>query len=445
MVIHAPNSRSTRILSMLIKNALHVANPHKALKQVMTRNGYQLQVNNAHYDLSQYHRIFCVGAGKGSASMARALEQILGPFLKGGIVIVKDGYRVATRKIDIIEASHPLPDIRGVRATKHILNFAQSLNKRDLLVILLSGGASSLLCAPAQGLTLTEKRRTTDLLLRSGACIQEINTVRKHLSAIKGGRLAQATSAKILTIILSDVIGDDKSAIGSGPTVPDPTTFLEAKQILDRYDVWGKVSEKIRTHIDQGIQGNVPETWKSRKQNSPRRHSVILANNQTALNGMAKEVKRLGLRPCLLDSPWQGEAKDLGAILGEMAKDIRNFDNPVGPPACLIAGGEPTVVVTGKGHGGRAQECVLAAAQILGGLSNIIVAGFGTDGTDGPTDVAGAMVTGNTVKRAEKIGIDPFKVLEANNSYDFFKKVGGHIITGPTYTNVNDIYLALVL
>ncbi len=412
---------------------------------MVTRNGHQLQVNNARYDLSQYQRILCVGAGKGSASMARALEQILGPFLKGGIVIVKDGYRIATRKIDIIEASHPLPDIRSVRATKHVLDFAQALNKRDLLVVLLSGGASSLLCAPAQGLRLTEKRRTTDLLLKSGACIQEINTVRKHLSAIKGGQLAQATSAKILTLTLSDVIGDDRSAIGSGPTVPDPTTFLEAKHILDCYDVWGKVPETIRTHIEQGIQGNVPETWKSRKQNSPRRHSVILANNQTALNGMAKEVTRLGLRSYLLDSPWQGEAKDLGAILGEMAKDIRKFGNPVCPPACLIAGGEPTVTVTGKGHGGRAQECVLAATQILDGLSNIIVAGFGTDGSDGPTNVAGAMVNGNTVKRAQKIGIDPFKMLETNNSYGFFKKVGGHIITGPTHTNVNDIYLALVL
>jgi glycerate-2-kinase len=359
------------------------------------------------------------------------------------MVIVKDGYRTHTQTVQIVEASHPLPDTRGVRATKQILHLVRSLTKHDLLIVLLSGGASSLLCAPAPDLTLSDKRRTTDLLLRAGATIHDINTVRKHLSAVKGGQLAQATSAKILTVILSDVLGDDLATIGSGPTVPDPTTFQEAKTILEYYQILSRVHESIRNHLDHGIQGDLPETWK--RLHSIRHQSIILANNQTAIDGVAKEAKRLGLRPHLLDSPLQGEANDLGTILGAMAKDIREFGNPVRPPACLIAGGEPTVTVTGKGKGGRAQECVLAAAQELAGLTNVVVAGFGTDGTDGPTDATGAMVDGKTLQRAKKHGISIENMLERHDSYTFFKQVGGHIITGPTHTNVNDIYLIIAL
>jgi glycerate-2-kinase len=377
--------------------------------------------------------------------MARTLEQILGEHLEGGLVIVKDGYGAPTQKVCVVEASHPLPDTRGTRATKHILNIQRSLTKQDLLIVLLSGGASSLLCLPALGLTLQDKRRTTNILLRCGATINELNTVRKHLSAVKGGRLAQPTSAKILTLIMSDVLGDDLATIGSGPTVPDPTTFEEAKTILKHYHIWSKIPERVRNHLDQGIRGHVPETWKSRKRHSSRSRSIVLANNQTAIDGMAKEAKRLGLRPYILESPLQGEAKGLGTILGAMAKDIRDFGNPVRPLACLIVGGEPTVTVTGKGKGGRAQECILAAAQELAGLTNIVVAGFGTDGTDGPTDAAGAMVDGKTIQRAKKKHISIETMLERHDSYTFFKQVGGHIITGPTHTNVNDIYLIIAL
>jgi hydroxypyruvate reductase len=377
--------------------------------------------------------------------MAGTLEQILGEHLEGGIVIVKDGYGTPTQRIRLVEASHPLPDARSVGATKQILQIVRSLTKQDLLIVLLSGGASSLLCAPAPGLTLTDKRRTTNLLLRCGATIHELNLVRKHLSAVKGGQLAQATSAKILTLIMSDVLGDDLAIIGSGPTVPDLMTFHEAKTILKHYQVWSRVPERVRKYLEQGTKGHVPGSLKSRRRHSSRSHSIILANNQTAIDGVAKETKRLGLRPYILEAPLQGEAKDLGTILGALAKDIRGFGNPVRPPACLIAGGEPTVTVTGKGKGGRAQECVLAAAQELAGLPNVVVAGFGTDGTDGPTEVAGAMVDGKTVQRAKKKGISIENMLKEHDSYTFFHQVGGHIITGPTKTNVNDIYLILVL
>jgi glycerate-2-kinase len=445
IIIDTSQPRFKRILKALIQSSLVAADSGNAMKQAIIRKDDQLCVNTVQYDLSKYQGVVCVGAGKASGRMAETLEQILGKHLEGGMVIVKDGYGAPTQKIPLVEASHPLPNARGVRATKQILKIVKTLTKQDLLIVLLSGGASSLLCAPALGLTLTDKRRTTNMLLRCGATIHELNTVRKHLSAVKGGQLAQATSAKILTLIMSDVLGDDLGTIGSGPTVPDPTTFQEAKTILKLYHIWGRIPERVRNHLDQGIRGHIPETWKSRTRHSSRSRSMILANNQTAIAGMAKEAKRLGLCPYILEAPLKGEAKDLGTILSAMAKDIRDFGNPVRPPACLIAGGEPTVTVTGKGKGGRAQECVLAAAQELAGLPNVVVAGFGTDGTDGPTKVAGAMVDGKTFQRAKKKGISIGNMLKEHDSYTFFNQVGGHIITGPTKTNVNDIYLILAL
>ncbi len=430
---------------MLIQSSLEAADPGNAMKRTIIRKSNELCIKKVRYDLATYQRIVCVGAGKSSAHMARTLEEILGQYLGSGMVIVKDGYGIPTQKIRVVEANHPIPDSRGSRATKQILKIVKGLTQKDLLIVLLSGGASSLLCAPAPGLTLQDKRRTTNLLLRCGATIHELNTVRKHLSLVKGGLLAQSTSAKILTLIMSDVLEDVLPTIGSGPTVPDPTTFTEAKEILENYQIWEKIPTRVRNHLEQGICGSIPETWKSKTRPPSRSHSIVLANNQTAIDGMAKEAKRLGLRPCILETPLQGEAKDLGAILGAMAKDIREFGNPVRSPACLIVGGEPTVTVTGTGKGGRAQECVLAAAQELAGLTNVIVAGFGTDGTDGPTEVAGALVDEKTVQRAKKKGLSIENSLEKHDSYTLFKKIGGHITTGPTKTNVNDIYIILAL
>lgn len=445
MLIQSSNKPIKNILKTLIQGSLEAADSGHTMEHTVVRKNHLLYVNKIRYDLSQYERVICVGAGKSAAHMAKKLEQILGAYLESGVVIVKDGYGVPTQKIRVVEASHPAPDSRGSRATKQILKIVKDLTKQDLLIVLLSGGASSLLCTPAPGLTLQDKRRTTDLLLRSGAMIHEMNAVRKHLSLVKGGLLAQSTSAKILTLIISDVLGDDLSTIGSGPTVPDPTTFTEAKEVLENYQIWKDVPTRVRNHVEQGIRGSVPETWKSNTRPSSRSHSIVLANNQTAIDGMAKEAKRLGFRPYILETPLQGEAKDLGRILGALAKDILEFGNPVNSPACLIIGGEPTVTVTGQGKGGRAQECVLAAAQELTGLTRVVVAGFGTDGTDGPTEVAGALVDEQTAQRAKKKGLSIAKSLNRHDSYTFFKKMGSHIITGPTKTNANDIYIILAL
>jgi hydroxypyruvate reductase len=411
--ISTSNPRIKNILQALLSSGLEAGNPEKAMKRMITIKGSRLCVNKVDYDLATFNRVVCVGAGKASAHMALTLEQIVGNHLKGGLVIVKDGYGSPTKNIRIIEASHPLPDQRGVRATRHILSLVQSLTKQDLLIVLLSGGASSLLCAPACGLTLTNKRRATNLLLRCGATIHELNTVRKHLSAIKGGQLAKATSANILTLIISDVLGDDLATIGSGPTAPDPTTFQEAKDILQHCKIWTKIPQAVQDHLEQGIHGQVPETLKRKNRISRRIHHVVLANNRHSIDAVAKKAKGIGLHPFIIPTPLQGEAT--------------------------------TVTVTGTGMGGRAQECVLAAAEELAGLRHVVVAGFGTDGTDGPTEVAGVVVDGNTMKRAQKMGVDPRKMLAANDSYTFFKKVGGHIRTGPTGTNVNDIYLVLAL
>ncbi len=445
VIVQHANPDTKRILKTLLGAGLEACDPARAIAETLHLTKNRLQVQDFHYDLTHYGRIICVGAGKASAQMAMALEQALGNRLEGGMVIVPDGYSAPCDKIRILEGAHPTPDRRGVKATKQLLALTQSLSQRDLLIVLLSGGASSLLCAPSRGLTLAAKRRTTQLLLRSGATIHEINIVRKHLSAIKGGQLAQATRATILTLIMSDVLGDDLSTIGSGPTVTDSSTFQDAINILQQYSIWSKVPDSVQRHLQQGLTKSTQTPIKPTRKKSLRNRHIILANNRQALEGVAKTAKLLGLKPFILPYPLQGEAKEIGSILGGLARDLVEFGNPVHPPACLIAGGEPTVTVYGKGQGGRAQECVLAAAQELAGLTKVFVAGFGTDGTDGPTDAAGAVVDGKTVQRAKKKDLSIEQALHAHDSYTFFKHIGGHIVTGPTGTNVNDIYLIVAI
>ena len=445
VIVQHANPDTKRILKSLLGAGLEACDPARAIADALHLHKNRLQVQDFHYDLTHYGHIICVGAGKASARMAMALEEVLGNRLEDGLVIVPDGYSASCDKVRILEAAHPMPDGRGVKATKQLLALAQSLSPRDLLIVLLSGGASSLLCAPSRGLTLAAKRRTTKLLLRSGASIHDINIVRKHLSAIKGGQFAQATSATILTLIMSDVLGDDLSTIGSGPTVPDSSTFQDAIDILQQYSIWSKAPESVQRHFQQGLATSIAAPLKPTRPQALRNRHIILANNRQALEGVAKTAKQLALRRFILPYPLQGEAKEIGSILGGLARDLVEFGNPVHPPACLIAGGEPTVTVNGKGQGGRAQECVLAAAQELAGLTNVFVAGFGTDGTDGPTDMAGAVVDGKTVQRAKKKGLSIEHALHAHDSYTFFRQVRGHIMTGPTGTNVNDIYLIVAI
>jgi glycerate-2-kinase len=319
---------------------------------------------------------------------------------------------------------------------------AGSLDADDLLIVLISGGASSLLPLPAEGLTLRDKQQTTTLLLRSGASIAEVNAVRKHLSGIKGGRLAQATRASVLTLILSDVGGDDLGTIGSGPTAPDPTTFQDAVRIIRQYRLWQRLPVRVRIHLVEGLAGWQEETPTRRHRFFNRVDYVIVGNNLIALNAGAWTARNLGYDVVMVDKFLTGEATETGAWMAHMGRALQGMN--LRRPLLVMAGGEPTVKVKGKGQGGRAQEFALAAALALQGVRRVWVAGMGTDGRDGPTDAAGAIVDGGTVVHARRKGYNATAYLSRNDSYTFFKRAGGHILSGLTGTNVNDLYLLLV-
>jgi len=440
-----PSSPIRPLLRKLIVRGLNAVDARKAVGRAISRSGNELVIGRRRYDLRRYERVVVLGAGKAAASMAQAVERRLGPWLEGGFVVVKHGHVVPTRRIVVAEAGHPVPDRSGQRAATRLCAMAEGLGRHDLLIVLLSGGASSLLPAPVAGVTLADKQRTTQELLRCGASIREINTVRKHLSRIKGGRLAELTQATIATLILSDVLGDDLSAIASGPTVPDPTTYQEAVAILKRYHIWRAVPQRVRRHLDRGCQGSAHETPKPVASLFRRVHHHIVGNNLAAVTTVAHAAREAGLQTLVHRSALTGEARDEGQRFGIMAKNIVRACNPLQRPCCVVAGGETTVTVTGKGTGGRAQEFAAAAALEIAGLAKVWVAAIGTDGTDGPTDAAGAVVDGHTMARAQRLSMDLKGALKQHNTYPALKRLNQLIVTGPTGTNVNDLYLLLVL
>jgi len=443
--IRVPASSARPLIRKLIAAGLEAADPYRAIVKTVSLHGQALHVGGRSYDLSRFNRLLVIGAGKASARMAQAIEPVLGARLEGGFVVVKTGHRVPTKRIAISEASHPIPDGAGLRAAEHIRTLIDDLTPRDLVFVLLSGGASSLLPAPASGVTLADKQRTTRLLLRSGASIDEMNIVRKHLSWLKGGGLALSTKATIVTLILSDVIGDDIATIGSGPTAPDPTTFADAITVLQRYKIWQRVPGAVRTHLLQGRKGGVPETLKPGSRRLRQVHHAIIGNNSGMLDAVARSAKRAGLRPVLIEAPLTGEASIAAERFVGFARSLMGQTRKLRRPICLIAGGEPTVTVTGHGKGGRAQEFAVAGAFELEGLPNMWLVAIGSDGTDGPTDAAGAVVSGGTVAQAEKIGLNLRAALAKHDTYHALQTLGSHIYTGPTGTNVNDLYMLLIL
>lgn len=440
-----PPSPIQPLLKKLIVRGLAAVDARTAVGRAISRNGEELIIGRRRYDLRRYERVVVVGAGKATASMARALEQRLGPRLHGGFVVVKHGHVMPTRRIVVAEAGHPVPDRSGHRAATRLCAMAAELGRRDLLIVLLSGGASSLLPAPVAGVTLADKQRTTQELLRCGASIREINTVRKHLSRIKGGRLAELTEATVVTVILSDVLGDDLSAIASGPTVPDPTTYQDAVAILKRDRIWQAVPQRVRRHLYRGCQGLVSETPKPGSSLFRRVHHHIVGNNAAAVMAVTRAAREAGLRTFVHTPALTGEARDEGQRFGALAKNIVREGKPLRRPCCVVAGGETTVTVTGKGTGGRAQEFAAAAALEIAGLAKVWVVAIGTDGTDGPTEAAGAVIDGNTVARARRISVDLKGALKRHNTYHALKRLHQLIITGPTGTNVNDLHLLFAL
>jgi glycerate-2-kinase len=429
-----------------LEAAVNAVNPEKIIASKLILKNNILRVNEYSFDLRKIKNIYVVGGGKASGTMAEAVEQILNRRITEGFVNVPHGNNQVTRVIRLHEASHPVPDESGVEGTKRMLTIAEKAEKDDLVICLISGGGSSLMPLPRDGISVDDKREVTDALLKCGATISEINTVRKHISEFKGGWLAKkAYPATILNLILSDVLGDPLDFIASGPTVPDSTTFSDAIRVLEKYNLWNRVPESIRKVLSDGKKGVIPETPKAGDEAFKKVYNVVIGNCRYASLAASSALKSAGLNTLLLTSLLEGEARHVGTAMASIAREILVSGNPVKKPAAVVAGGETTVSVVGKGKGGRNQEIVLATAMKLSGLDGVVVASLSTDGIDGPTDAAGAIADGETLKRAEKIGLHAEKFLADNDSYSYFSKLDDLLFTGPTGTNVNDVSVIVVL
>jgi len=429
----------------IFQAGLKAVDPEAAIQRHVQRKQDELRIADRCFDLKSYERIFIVGAGKAVAPMAKALEDILGDRVADGVIVVKVGHGLALKHVRVCEGGHPVPDEGGVRGTEEILSLVKDATERDLVICLISGGGSALLIAPPAGISLADKQMATRHLLACGATIHELNTIRKHLSRSKGGRLAQAVHpATVISLILSDVVGDDLDVIGSGPTVPDSSTFQQTEEILQRYGVWKDLAPSIREHIEKGLNGEIEETPKSGDAVFERCFQELVGTNLQAMLAAGRQAERLGYHSLILSTKVEGEAREVAKVHAAIAKEVVSSANPVSPPACILFGGETTVTLQGNGKGGRNQEYALAAAQALDGLDHIVMLSGGTDGTDGPTDAAGAVADGNTISRAHAKGLDAADYLKRNDSYHFFRQLDDLIITGPTRTNVMDMYIFLI-
>jgi len=426
--------------------AVEATDPKRLMSSKLVLKGSILKFNGYSFDLSRFKNVYVIGGGKASGSMAEALETLLGDKITEGLVNVPKGSGHKTKIVKLHEASHPIPDDSGVEGVKRMLEIAEKATENDLIICLISGGGSSLMPMPRNGITLADKRKITEDLLKCGASINEINTVRKHISGFKGGWLAKkAYPATVLNIILSDVLGDPLDFIASGPTVPDSTTFSDAIEVLKRYGLWDKAPESIRKVLTDGEKGFIPETPKANDEVFKKVFNVVIGNCRDACIAACEALKAEGLNTLLLTSLLEGEARHVATVLASIAREVTVSGKPVQKPAAIVAGGETTVTVVGKGKGGRNQEIALAAALKIKGLGGCVVASLSTDGVDGPTDAAGAVADGKTVARAEKAGIKAEDFLAENNSYSFFSKLDDLIFAGPTGTNVNDISVVIIL
>jgi len=418
--------------------------PRRAVRAHLRRRGEVLLAGGRRLTLARGGRVWVVGAGKAAAPMADAVEEILGARVAGGLVVTKYGHGAPLRRVELREAGHPVPDQAGVQASRDLAALLGAVRAGDLVVCVISGGGSALLPSPVEGITLGEKQEVTRLLLGCGATIGEINGVRKHLSALKGGGLARlARPAALLTLVLSDVVGDPLDVIASGPTVADPTTFAEACQVLARYGLGAQVPVPVRARLEAGARGELPETPKPGDRLFARSVNLMVGSNALAVAAAARQARALGYRPLVLSTTVTGETREVAAVHAAIARELATTGRPLRRPACLLSGGETTVTLRGTGKGGRNQEFALAGALGIEGLERMAVLSAGTDGTDGPTDAAGAFADGDTVARARAAGLDPRAALDGHDAYPFFQGLGDLISTGPTRTNVMDLRLIL--
>ncbi len=429
--------------------AIDAVNPENAIESHVKLRGNILALltegkSFAEFDLDGFERILVVGAGKATSPMARAIENILGERIESGLISVKYGYTEDLSIIKIIEASHPVPDENGVKGAGEIRGILKGAGKKDLVVSLISGGGSSLLPLPPEKISLDEKRATTDLLLKSGAAIHEINAVRKHLSLIKGGNMAAAAyPATVINLMISDVVGDRMDVIASGPFVPDNSNFSHAAKILQRYGLTDKVPGSVSDYLKKGTEGKVPENPGSDSEIFRNVTNLIVASNIISLKAAKEKADELGYNTLILSSQIEGITSDVASWHSRIAKEVLASGHPAPPPACIISGGETTVVVKGSGLGGRNMEFAIQSADLISD-TKITMASIGTDGSDGPTDAAGAVADGTTVNRAREKNIDMIKYRENNDSYNFFKAIDDLVITGPTNTNVMDIRIVII-
>jgi len=432
-----------RLAIEILEAGVRAGDPRRAVERAVSLMGDNLVVQDKVYDLAAVDNIYVVGAGKATGVMAEAVEGILKGRITEGCVNVLRGTTglFKLRDIRITEASHPLPDESSIKGAEDILGLVSKAGEGDLVLVLISGGTSTLMALPLEGLSLEDKQRASQLLLRSGASIDEVNMVRKHLSGVKGGQLGRAIfPAKCIGLILSDVVGDDLSTIGSGPTTPDNSTFTDALDVLKHYDLLDTLP-RIAQHLEKGKNGKVPETLKPDDETLTFIDNFIIGKNEMALKEMKQRAEKLGLKPKIVDKEMVGDAKERGRNFAEQINRLRDKQEK---GIVLLQGGETTVKVKGDGRGGRNQEFVLGALLTLKESNGITIASMGTDGVDGLSDAAGAIIDGKSRERGVSMGLDIEKCLLENDSNTYCSMLEECIITGPTGTNINDIVVGLV-
>jgi glycerate 2-kinase len=424
---------------------LQAVDPLVAIARHVQINANRLEIGERSYDLNEFRRVLVIGCGKAAARMALALQEILGARIAGGVVVVKHGHGLPLENIKVVEAGHPVPDSAGLEGARQVMELVASAGADDLILFVVSGGGSALLPMPAVGLTLEDKQLTTQILLGCGARIHEINALRKHLSQLKGGRLAQlASPAALAALILADVVGDGLDAIASGPTVADPTTYKDCLEILRRYQLRRKIPPAALSLLERGARGEIAETAKPSEAIFQKVQNLIVGSNRLALTAAQIRAQDLGYRALILSSTVEGESRNVAKSHAALVKNILLQDRTPRTPLCLISGGETTVTLRGDGLGGRNQEFALAAALEIAGLDNVVLLSAATDGTDGPTAAAGAIVDGTTIQRGAAKGLNAAQYLARNDSYPFLQATGDLLITGPTFTNVMDLQLLLL-
>jgi len=429
----------------IFADALKAADPFVGIKKVLRIDNNDIVIDGERYSAGDYSEVYVVGGGKASARMGQAVEDVLGGRISGGWINTKEGHSVSLENITVHECGHPVPDERGIYGARKILNILSGADERSLIICLLSGGGSALMPAPADGITLKEKQEVTSILLKAGASINELNALRKHLSQLKGGGMARAAyPARLHALILSDVIGDPLDVISSGPTVGDSSNFTDCIDICERYKIMESLPKNVRERFRKGAEGSIPDTAEESEPYFTTVKNTLIGNNRMSVEAARQSAEEKGFNTIVLTTTLEGEASEVGNVFASVASEIVASGNPVAMPACVISGGETTVTVRGNGKGGRNQEMALTVAQRLSGVDGYVFLSGGTDGTDGPTDAAGGIVDGETVKRGEEKGLDCYSYLENNDSYHYLSAVDGFVMTGPTGTNVMDVQILLV-